>query len=239
MSPIFYSDFCFDWKGQNFVFPLASGGNHQSSSSTINSLSPISSDQMTTAKQYSFYHTLERYVLAVQSLAYPLPQGCSSFFAYLGYRALDHSMFMQYVQRHVFELQIDVMKAILTDIDDSDEGIRRKLTLLALLPRSRARRLLNKWNHPASVQIRARDHAMNILSGAVNKRPSIGALHTMKARQQQPMKEKIGPLDTFLDLLTAKASLNEIDFNLIIDATVNSLDNIRLEQAQQVDKQAK
>lgn len=187
---------------------------------------------MTTVKQYSFYHTLERYVLAVQSLAYPLPQGCSSFFAYLGYRALDHTMFMQYVQRHVFELQIDVMKAILTDIDDdSDEGIRRKLTLLALLPRSRARRLLNRWNHPQSVQIRARDHAMNILSGAVNKRPSIGANHSMKAKQQQPMKEKIGPLDTFLDLLTAKANLNEIDFNLIIDATVNSLDNIRLQQA--------
>lgn len=192
---------------------------------------------MTTVKQYSFYHTLERYVLAVQSLAYPLPQGCSSFFAYLGYRALDHTMFMQYVQRHVFELQIDVMKAILTDIDDdSDEGIRRKLTLLALLPRSRARRLLNRWNHPQSVQIRARDHAMNILSGAVNKRPSIGANHcAMKTakqqQQQQPMKEKIGPLDTFLDLLTAKANLNEIDFNLIIDATVNSLDNIRLQQA--------
>lgn len=193
---------------------------------------------MTSAKQYSFYHTLERYVLAVQSLAYPLPQGCSSFFAYLGYRALDESIFMQYVQRHVFELQIDVMKAILTDIDDSDEGLRRKLTLLALLPRSRAKRLLNKWNHPESLQIRARDHAMSILSGAVNKRTSMGAAAAgpgMKARQQQqqppgPMKERIAPLDTFLDLLTAKANLNEIDFNLIIDATVNSLDSIRLEK---------
>lgn len=189
---------------------------------------------MTSAKQYSFYHTLERYVLAVQSLAYPLPQGCSSFFAYLGYRALDQSMFMQYVQRHVFELQIDVMKAILTDIDDSDEGIRRKLTLLALLPRSRAKRLLNKWNHPESLQIRARDHAMSILSGAVSKRSmsvSHGAGGGLTLKQQQPgsMKERIGPLDTFLDLLTAKANLNEIDFNLIIDATVNSLENIRVE----------
>lgn len=190
---------------------------------------------MTSAKQYSFYHTLERYVLAVQSLAYPLPQGCSSFFAYLGYRALDESIFMQYVQRNVFELQIDVMKAILTDIDDSDEGLRKKLTLLALLPRSRAKRLLNKWNHPESLQIRARDHAMSILSGAVNKRSmgsgsGPGMSMMMKTKQPGPMKERIAPLDTFLDMLTAKASLNEIDFNLIIDATVNSLDNIRLEK---------
>lgn len=194
------------------------------------------SDQMTSAKQYSFYHTLERYILAVQSLAYPLPQGCSSFFAYLGYRTLDQTMFLQYVQRHVFELQIDVMKAILTDIDDSDSGLRRKLTLLALLPRSRAKRLLNKWNHPESLQIRARDHAMSILSGAVNKRSASTAPHANsssssgnKCKQPGSMRERIGPLDTFLDLLTAKANLNEIDFNLIIDATVNSLDNIRVE----------
>lgn len=187
---------------------------------------------MTSAKQFSFYHTLERYVLAVQSLAFPLPQGCSSFFAYLGYRALDQDTFMQYVQRNVFELQIDVMKAILTDIDDSDEGLRRKLTLLSLLPRSRAKRLLNKWNHPESLQIRARDHAMSILSGAVNRRSSMaGGLHSgLKCNKQQSAGERIGALDTFLDLLTAKANLNEIDFNLIIDATVNSLETIRVKE---------
>lgn len=190
---------------------------------------------MSSAKQYAFYHTLERYVLAVQSLAYPLPQGCSSFFAYLGYRALDQSLFMQYVQRHVFELQIDVMKAILMDIGDSDDGVRRKLTLLSLLPRSRAKRLLNKWNHPASLEIRARDHVTSILSGAVSKRCSIGgggavldSTGTGMKMKQGPIKERIGPLDSFLDLLTAKANLNEIDFNLIIDATVNSLETARI-----------
>jgi hypothetical protein len=57
------------------------------------------------------------------------------------------------------------LKLIFTDTEDTREGVRKKLRLLLFLPRSRAKRLLNQWSHPVSLMIRAREHALNILSG--------------------------------------------------------------------------
>ncbi|XP_031775680.1 protein pigeon isoform X2 [Apis florea] len=184
-------------------------------------------DQLDEIKRWLLFVLLERYRRSIESIAFPAPQGFTSFFTYLGYRTLKYSMFLQYVQRSVFELQVDVSKIIMADISDTKENAIRKLTLLSLLPKSRAKRLLNQWLHPVSFMLRAREHAANILSGEVCQNRGRTSQHKNhhNGLAAFPSADRLSPLDTFLDLLTAKASLTELDFGLLIEATITSTED--------------
>ncbi|KAK0087101.1 hypothetical protein PV325_001770 [Microctonus aethiopoides] len=184
-------------------------------------------DQLDEIRRNLLFTLLERYRYAIEVTAFPMPQGFSSFFTYLGYRSLKYSMFLQYVERSVFELQVDVTKIIIADISDTKENAVKKLHLLSLLPRSRAKRLLNQWLHPVSFMHRAREHATNILSGEVCQIRGRTSQHCHRHNGLAafPSADRLSPLDTFLDLLTAKASLAELDFGLLIEATVTSTED--------------
>ncbi|XP_045504261.1 protein pigeon [Colias croceus] len=183
-------------------------------------------DELEPSHALILFKLLEQYYVSTDSLAFPLPQGFSSFFTYLGYKTLRFHAFAQYVHRNVFELQIDVLKAIIASKDDDSTcTVNNKLRLIQLVGEGRGRRALASWPNKAALVLRARDHAAALLSGV-----------TAPARDHHPHRpikdtgiaalpsgERLSPLDTFLDLLTAKASLNELDFNLIIEATLASV----------------
>ncbi|XP_058792281.1 protein pigeon isoform X2 [Phymastichus coffea] len=184
-------------------------------------------DQLEDSRRWLMFTLLERYRYATESIAFPVPQGFMSFLTYLGYRTVKYSMFLQYVQHSVFELQVDVAKIIMADIGDTKQNVPRKLELLRLLPRTRAKRLLNQWLHPMSFMLRAREHAANTLSGELSQSRSRLPQHRHHHNgiSAFPSTDRLSPLDTFLDLLTAKASLTELDFGLLIEATVTSTED--------------
>ncbi|KPJ12166.1 Protein pigeon [Papilio machaon] len=184
-------------------------------------------DEMEPTHALVVFKVLEQYYLAAEGAGFPLPAGFSSFFTYLGWRALPHHAFMQRVHRNVFELQIDVLKAIVAGKDEDDKrSVNNKLRLIQLAGEARGRRALGAWQHRAALQLRAREHAGALLSGghsATHDRLRHSALRDTGGIAALPSGERLSPLDTFLDLLTAKASLNELDFNLIIEATLASV----------------
>lgn len=79
--------------------------------------------------------------------------------------------------RKLFQLvsSLELLKSVFPDIPDTSEGVDRKLSLLSLLPRTRARRLLNNWNHPISLRIRGNEHASNVLSGNSGRSMSLSS----------------------------------------------------------------
>lgn len=78
-----------------------------------------SSDTLPSCQLKKLFMILERFFSAAESIAFPLPQGFSAFFAYLGYHALDFKTFLQYVDHNVFELQMDVLNGIFKGLSRS------------------------------------------------------------------------------------------------------------------------
>lgn len=111
--------------------------------------------------------------------------------------------------------------AIFKDMpDDIDDNIVKKLQLLSLLPKTRANRILNAWSHSTSIAIRARQHASDLLSGSVsqNRKRIIAAANERKKSEASVLeeKDKFTPLDTFVQLLTAKGmNSNTVGYNLL------------------------
>ncbi|XP_025425466.1 protein pigeon isoform X2 [Sipha flava] len=183
-------------------------------------------DNIEDDQRQSLLTVLQRLAQAADALAFPLPQGFQSFITYLGYTVMSATMFNQYVRCNTFSLNVDVMKKILADIVENKEGVMKKLDLIQNLPHSRAKRLMNQWSHPVSVMLRAREHAAEILGGmsirTSNYRRNVKYRSNAGATSVFPSRHRLSPLETFLELLTAKAMLADIDYNLLVEATVVS-----------------
>jgi hypothetical protein len=72
------------------------------------------SDSLEWEKRLKLFMLLEHYSVARGSIACPLPQGFTPFFAYLGYRVLNYDQFLWHIRSGTFDLQIDLVKTIMS-----------------------------------------------------------------------------------------------------------------------------
>ncbi|XP_061187577.1 protein pigeon-like isoform X1 [Saccostrea echinata] len=113
--------------------------------------------------EYELFQLFERYYQTCQDLSFPLPQGFISYFTALGYRNLNTSLFLQYVDHGVLQLTGEFMAQVLADIQDTKEGVRMKQQIISRLPQNLAEECYREWNNPLCQRYFAHKQVSNIL----------------------------------------------------------------------------
>ncbi|XP_062594543.1 protein pigeon-like isoform X3 [Saccostrea cucullata] len=113
--------------------------------------------------EYELFQLFERYYQTCQDLSFPLPQGFVSYFTALGYRNLNTSLFLQYVDHGVLQLTGEFMAQVLADIQDTKEGVRIKQQIISRLPQNLAEECYREWNNPLCHRYFAHKQVSSIL----------------------------------------------------------------------------
>ncbi|KAF2364238.1 Gamma-secretase-activating protein C-terminal domain [Trinorchestia longiramus] len=185
-------------------------------------------EQLEGSVQHRLFALLERYYSATDAVAFPLPQGYNSFFAYLAYRVLPRHVFQQYLHSGVLHLNVDVLREIIYDSGSDPDSLSACLELLSCAPAVRSVRALQYWppERPGAVLLTARHHAAMVLHGEGGHLPQRrgGVRHNNHHNKgcAFPTSDRTSPYTTLVDLLTAKAKLSELDVGLLHDGTVAS-----------------
>ncbi|XP_056000277.1 protein pigeon-like isoform X3 [Ostrea edulis] len=116
-----------------------------------------------TDDEYELFQLFERYYQTCTEFSFPLPQGFISYFTALGYRNLNSSLFLQYVDHGVLQLTGEFMAQVLADIRNTKEEVKMKQQIISRLPQSLAEECYREWNHPLCQIYFAHKQVSNIL----------------------------------------------------------------------------
>ncbi|XP_064605343.1 protein pigeon-like isoform X2 [Liolophura sinensis] len=121
-------------------------------------------------REYELFQLFERFYMAVQELAYPTPPGFSTYFTVMGYRSLDLSLFLQYVDRGVLMLTGEFVAQVMEDLPDDDANAQVKLQIISRLPKPLAEECFQKWDHHIAYRHTAMQQVSHLLRDGVEMR---------------------------------------------------------------------
>ncbi|XP_065846473.1 protein pigeon-like [Oscarella lobularis] len=131
-------------------------------------LAVVSLAERGTERDCALYGMVERFCCALEQLGFPYPKGFHVFFASLGYRCLEPRVFLQYVNRQVFQLKEEFVRRVITELGSSAECLEIKFQLLSRLkPDEETSRLLvscSESNHMDIAQFMAQKRVASLLS---------------------------------------------------------------------------
>jgi len=85
------------------------------------------------AEAMMFYQLLESLHCVLEELSFPAPKGFSKWFIVLAQRCLPRCIFLQYVERNVFTVDVESIDKLLSELNDSEEDKLLRYELLCNL----------------------------------------------------------------------------------------------------------
>jgi len=137
------------------------------------------------------YQVLECFYCALEELSYPCPKGFSNSFVTLGNQCLPRSVFLQYIERGVFSLNVPFVESIVKELTDSEEDILFKYELLSHLKRDKSLEIMRSHNeyvdyllqyHLSKLQLQptTEDYASTNDAGFISRTAFLNAIRDQK-----------------------------------------------------------
>ncbi|KAL5015062.1 hypothetical protein ScPMuIL_009332 [Solemya velum] len=189
-------------------------------------------------EEYKFFQMLERYYVTVSKRAFPIPKGFHSLFTVLGFRSLDFSVFLQYVDAGVLQLTGEFMELVLSDILDDPEGTRMKYQIISRLPTKLAQECYRHWKTPLSDKYLARSQVRKQLWGNANLSDESAATDVLEGQLSDSHRSSLlsisdsapfRPLSEFLKMLEDSAKKRQLHTMTLPGSRENFLNTSFLE----------
>ncbi|NXF87766.1 GSAP protein, partial [Eubucco bourcierii] len=129
-------------------------------------------DERGSAGEFTVFHIMSRILEAANGMCLPLPPGFHTLHLGLGVRCLPLHTLLHYIDTGVLQLTETCVRKLLKDLDDTEQNVKLKLSIVMRLPEVLGQKVRQFWTHPINANFLARKYVKYLLEKLGNRQCS-------------------------------------------------------------------